>query len=159
MRFLKLRVSLERLSALLLRLLSLQPLFYTGGGFFLINQHKAEWDPAKNNNARFCEGVSSATRTSCRVCDSDLSTVLQSGGATCNFIALFLKRDVFRRKLNVGIIAGKIGATLRNNPSDVPFRSYEEEFFKELVADFQRSDDFMNNVLADAEIRKQLAKY
>jgi len=84
---------------------------------------------------------------------------LQSGGATCNFIALFLKRGVFHHKFNVGIIAGKIGATLRNNPSDVPFRSYEEEFFKELVADFQRSDDFKNDALADAEIRKQLTKY
>jgi hypothetical protein len=73
--------------------------------------------------------------------------------------SLFLKRGVFRHKLNAGIIAGKIGATLRNNPSDVPFRCYEKEFFKELVADFQQSDDFKNNVLADAEIRKQLTKY
>jgi len=125
-RFLKLRVSLQRLSALLLRLPPLRLLFYTVGGFFPINQHKAEWDPAKNNNARFCEEISSATRTSCRVCDSNLLTVLQSGGVTCNFIALFLKRGVFRHKLNVGIIAAKIGATLRNNPSDGPFRSCEE---------------------------------
>jgi hypothetical protein len=152
--FLKLRVSSERLSALLLRLPSVQPLSFTAGGFFLINQHKAEWDPAK---IIICEGVSSATRTSCRVCDSTLSTVLQSGGATCNFIALFLKRGVFRHKLNVGIIAGKrrCATTL----SDVPFRSYEEEFFKKPVTDFQRSDDFKNNALADAEIRKQLTKY
>jgi hypothetical protein len=78
-----------------LRLPSVQLLFFTAGGFFLINQDKAEWDPAKNNNPRFCEGVSSTTRTSCRVCDSNLSTVLQSRGATCNFIALFLKRGVF----------------------------------------------------------------
>jgi hypothetical protein len=34
-----------------------------------------------------------------------------------------------------------------------------KEFLKELVADFQRSDDFKNDVLADAEIRKQLTKY
>jgi type I restriction enzyme R subunit len=62
-------------------------------------------------------------------------------------------------KLNARIIAGNMGATLRNNPSDVSFRSYEEEFFTELVADFQRSDDFKNIVLADAEMRKQVIKY
>jgi hypothetical protein len=114
---------LERLSVLLLRLPPLRLLFIRSVGPFQLINTKRNGTPRKIIMHRFCEELSSATRTCCRVCDSNLSTVLQSGGVTRNFIALFLNRSVFRHKLYVGIIAAKIGPTLRNNPSDVPFRS------------------------------------
>ncbi len=50
-------------------------------------------------------------------------------------------------------------AMLRNNPEDVVYPAYRDEFFRGLVSQFQREDEMKNIVLTDAEARDAATRH
>ena len=72
----------------------------------------------------------------------------------------FSKDDFLRfEQVNRDILNEDMVEKLRNNPPDVVFKAFSEEFFKGAIRLFQRDNEMRNIVLTDAEARDQAIRH
>ena len=72
----------------------------------------------------------------------------------------FTKEDFLRfEKVNQEILNEDMVEKLRNNPPDVVYKAFSEQFFKGAIRLFQRDNEMKNIVLSDAEAREQAIRH